>query len=141
MNARVAAAVLVLGTLTSCDNTGDCVRVTLTVDPVTLSVPAKHEVAPFTYTARTMTGRGPKAGLRVAFRLKAPDSTSGEFQGDGKTNDQGIVRMGRTYMRLSDRQRFLRANRIAAEYDGLFLVDGVSYCTARSEAPFTFVET
>ena len=139
--ARVVAPILVLGALTSCGNAG-CVRVSLRVDPVVVSVPAGGTAnVGVTYTAHATAEDRPKAGLRIAFFLKSPGGTSGEFNGDVKTNAQGVARLGRGYVPVVDRERFRRADRIEARYDGLGQVDGVDHCSARAEAAFTFTET
>ena len=133
-------AVVVAGALVACENDASCVPVALRAEPVVVKA-RRTGNTPVRLTAHVLAADQPKEGLRVSFYRLAEGSTSGEFMGDVESNERGVARLVHGYVPSVDRARYQRAVRIAAVYDGLTVVDGVDYCSARAEAAFTFTES
>lgn len=138
----VAGAALAGAALVACGKGGSgssCVPVAITAEPVTVTSRGGGH-APVVLVAHVTADGVPKAGLRVSFHLLAPESTSGEYLGDDRTDAAGVAKVERGYVASVDRERYRKAVKVVAEHDGLVVVDGVDYCSARTEAAFTFTE-
>lgn len=140
----LVATVLVGAVLVACGKAGSgsgsgCVPVALTAEPVTVTSRGGAH-APVALVARVTADGVPKENVRVTFHLLAPESTSGEYLGDDRTDADGVAEVGRGYVASVDRERYRKAVKVVAEHDGLLDADGVDYCEARAEAPFKLVE-
>lgn len=134
-----AVAVLSVAGCSVISGNAGCVRLAMVADPVEV-VSRDEKNAPVSLVARVTEDGAPREGVRVTFHLLAAGSSSGEFLGDVKTNADGMARLGVGYVPSVDRARFQRAVKVVAAHDGLVALDGVDYCDARAEAPFTLTE-